>query len=71
MVHMVCLAGANIGLVLISQVAWDSGLFESETLRTPRPLHVAFPAYEDDVVIKVFSPLTWYSSNASWLLCFM
>lgn len=49
----VCLVGANIGLVLISQVAWDSGLFESETLRVPRPLQVAFPAYEDDVMIKV------------------
>lgn len=42
-----------MAFVLISQIAWGSGLFESETLRVPRPLQIAFSAYEDETVIKV------------------
>lgn len=47
------LAGANIGVLLISNVAWGSCIFECDTLKIVRPMQLAFPAYDDDALTKV------------------
>lgn len=52
--HFYASAGANIGVILISSVAWGSCLFEYDTLRTVRPAQVLFPAYQEDTLTKVW-----------------
>ena len=47
------LAGANIGLILISSVAWGSCLFECDTMKVVRPAQLLFPAYEEELLTKV------------------
>ena len=49
-------AGANIGVILISSVAWGSCMFDADTLRVSRPMQLAFPAYNEDTLKKV-SPI--------------
>ena len=52
--HTQCVhAGANIGVILISSVAWGSCMFDSDTLRVSRPMQLAFPAYDEDTLKKV------------------
>ncbi|DBA99742.1 TPA: hypothetical protein ACH3X3_012293 [Trebouxia sp. C0006] len=46
-------AGASVGLILISSVSWGSSIYECDTLRVVRPMQLAFPAYEDDVLTKI------------------
>ena len=46
-------AGANIGVILISNVAWGSCIFDCDTLRVLRPMQLAFPAYDEDTLTKV------------------
>lgn len=46
-------AGANIGLILISSIAWGSCFYECDTLRVVRPAQLLFPAYEEEVLTKV------------------
>ncbi|KAA6423708.1 MAG: origin recognition complex subunit 5 [Trebouxia sp. A1-2] len=49
------ITGANVGLILISSVSWGSSIFECDTLRVVRPMQLAFPAYEDDVLTKIIA----------------
>lgn len=46
-------AGANIGVILISSIAWGSCVFECDTLRVVRPAQLLFPAYDEEVLTKV------------------
>ncbi|KAL0055795.1 hypothetical protein WJX82_004387 [Trebouxia sp. C0006] len=47
------ITGASVGLILISSVSWGSSIYECDTLRVVRPMQLAFPAYEDDVLTKI------------------
>lgn len=49
------LSGANIGVILISSVAWGSCMFDSDTLRMSRPMQLAFPAYDEDTLKKILA----------------
>lgn len=66
------LAGANIGLILISNVAWGSCLFDCDTLRVVRPAQLVFPSYEEDVITKVrlsnIAPRIRIFAATTWIL---
>ncbi len=63
------LAGASVGLILISSVSWGSSIFECDTLRVVRPMQVAFPAYEDDVLTKVICFCMYVTDSAAPCCC--
>ncbi|KAL3139926.1 hypothetical protein ABBQ38_004216 [Trebouxia sp. C0009 RCD-2024] len=49
------ITGANIGLILISSIAWGSCFYECDTLRVVRPAQLLFPAYEEEVLTKILA----------------
>ena len=62
-------AGASVGLILISSVSWGSSIFECDTLRVVRPMQLAFPAYEDDVLTKVICFCMYATDSAASCCC--
>jgi hypothetical protein len=46
-------AGANIRMILISQVPWGSPAFEVDTQRCQRPHQLYFPAYKMQELLQV------------------
>ncbi|KAK9916502.1 hypothetical protein WJX75_003462 [Coccomyxa subellipsoidea] len=47
------LTGANIGLILISQLAWGCNAFEFDTQRCRRPHMIHFPGYKIPDLLKI------------------
>jgi origin recognition complex subunit 5 len=45
--------GANVGVVLISALRWDTGAFSCGAHGVPPPLQVAFPAYSPDELATI------------------
>jgi hypothetical protein len=62
-------AGASVGLILISSVSWGSSIYECDTLRVVRPMQLAFPAYEDDVLTKVICFCMNVTDSAACCCC--
>jgi hypothetical protein len=50
------MAGAALGLVLVSQVAWGLNVFEYDTLPCPKPHQLCFPAYRMQDLLSVRAP---------------
>ena len=45
--------GANVGVVVVSTLPWGSGRFSKDVQNVQPPVHIHFPAYCQDQLLKV------------------
>ena len=61
-------SGAKLGVILISHLSWAASNFEVNTLRSPRPLQLHFPAYEPHQLanVRTLTKKQWKISCWAW-----